>query len=707
MWAFFTFLIQHTHAQNFYSSLFWQFLSVFSIKTRFLFSSNTCEYFLCFWSLTHLNITFLIRLSLADIFCVFYMDTSKNMTCKDKEASSDGQNPPDDQNSGTSSVGRNQHSGISSSGEIRRSDPNISTGSRTGKESSTPKMCDQNGEDATTSLGALSPAAADGSVATTNSGGTPPRSNQDNQDGSNQDEGNQDGGEQQGRGSVLNVPSTFPLHNDNGGISLFSPAYPSGLESPPNPSILVPPPHSTPEYAQSPHSRYNPRLRNVNNSPSSLSQLLRQQLDQNRITHAHHASCNGEPESPHTHSGPPRMGSQQQQRFAPPGRGNNVLVHNEAASKTSGDPERPVDEAPSMSAQGQATSFKQAPLWGTQYKQKYRQKKGKWQAEGTLNKKKRGDHGYGDGNDGNGGGGNGNGNCAHGDGTSSHADTPMTPPLHTGKRVDTLENTMTPAYHTNADSSTPPVFGVGKGKMGSVGAHVKRVGRVSEEVRKDEKSSSSYGGTGVLVESARTKGSIPMVDSSFPPPAVGGGGGATPARGGYGQKYNTCQGSGKKTEVLLKVGQKLDKKITTAMTRNIPNKYTPEELLGEFASKGFLGTFDFLYLPMDFNNRVNLGYCFINFESTEMLENFIAVFSGQQLRRYTTQKIIEVYSAKTQGFKSNCVKFLKGGCKRIQNPWFRPMVFHKVNGQCVCLPFKDSFVAQINDNLPEDRKIKL
>jgi len=114
---------------------------------------------------------------------------------------------------------------------------------------------------------------------------------------------------------------------------------------------------------------------------------------------------------------------------------------------------------------------------------------------------------------------------------------------------------------------------------------------------------------------------------------------------------------------------------TSVMLRNIPNRYTSEELLAELLCRGFdTQCFNFLYMPMDFSTKRNRGYGFINFTTVDIAVRFVATFHGLPLGRYESKKVLEITPAKRQGFKANVVAYLrKDG--RVENPWFRPMIF--------------------------------
>jgi len=110
------------------------------------------------------------------------------------------------------------------------------------------------------------------------------------------------------------------------------------------------------------------------------------------------------------------------------------------------------------------------------------------------------------------------------------------------------------------------------------------------------------------------------------------------------------------------------------MMRNIPARYTVEELVSEMISREFTGDFDFLYVPMDFKTKRNKGYAFVNLTSPTNALEFWQEFNGMQLPKYPTKKTLEISMAATQGLEAN-VKLVEKEKQRITNPWFRPMMF--------------------------------
>mmetsp|Transcript_19296 Transcript_19296/g.42041 ORF Transcript_19296/g.42041 Transcript_19296/m.42041 type:complete len:316 (+) Transcript_19296:66-1013(+) len=81
---------------------------------------------------------------------------------------------------------------------------------------------------------------------------------------------------------------------------------------------------------------------------------------------------------------------------------------------------------------------------------------------------------------------------------------------------------------------------------------------------------------------------------------------------------------------------------TTVMLRNIPNRYTQGMLLGLLHDHNFDNTFDFVYLPMDFRNGVNLGYAFVNLLTHEDALRLMNTFQGYSAWTFDSAKVCEV-----------------------------------------------------------------
>jgi len=130
---------------------------------------------------------------------------------------------------------------------------------------------------------------------------------------------------------------------------------------------------------------------------------------------------------------------------------------------------------------------------------------------------------------------------------------------------------------------------------------------------------------------------------------------------------------------------------TSLMVRNIPNKYTQQMLLSEFTENGHgPGVIDFFYLPIDFKNRCNRGYAFINFVDFKDILMFHRQYYGKHWRTFNSDKICDITYARIQG-KAAMLKRFENSALMEKDEEYKPLVFVS-NGpdKGKRLPFPDS-----------------
>lgn len=114
---------------------------------------------------------------------------------------------------------------------------------------------------------------------------------------------------------------------------------------------------------------------------------------------------------------------------------------------------------------------------------------------------------------------------------------------------------------------------------------------------------------------------------------------------------------------------------TSLMVRNIPNKYTQKMLLAEFEENGHgPGVIDFFYLPIDFKNRCNRGYAFINFIDYRDILAFHKQYYGKHWRTFNSDKICDVTYARIQG-KAAMLKRFENSALMEKDEEYKPLVF--------------------------------
>jgi len=141
------------------------------------------------------------------------------------------------------------------------------------------------------------------------------------------------------------------------------------------------------------------------------------------------------------------------------------------------------------------------------------------------------------------------------------------------------------------------------------------------------------------------------------------------------------------------------------MIKNIPNKYTQNMLL-ETVEEGYKGKFDFFYLPIDFQNKCNVGYAFINFIDPSSVNEFFLDFSDKKWKKFNSSKVCVITFARIQGKQSN-IEHFRNSSLMHEDEKYRPLLFHST-GAKIGLP--ESFPEQTSTShnvrhLPRDRSL--
>ncbi|KAG0280995.1 hypothetical protein BGZ95_007521 [Linnemannia exigua] len=98
-------------------------------------------------------------------------------------------------------------------------------------------------------------------------------------------------------------------------------------------------------------------------------------------------------------------------------------------------------------------------------------------------------------------------------------------------------------------------------------------------------------------------------------------------------------------------------------------------MLLECINETHFGKFDFLYLRMDFKNKCNVGYAFINFINTEVVASFLQQHVGKKWGRFNSDKICSLSYATIQGRRALVDKF-RNSSVMDEEPSYRPKIFY-------------------------------
>ncbi|KAF8775851.1 hypothetical protein HU200_004244 [Digitaria exilis] len=146
---------------------------------------------------------------------------------------------------------------------------------------------------------------------------------------------------------------------------------------------------------------------------------------------------------------------------------------------------------------------------------------------------------------------------------------------------------------------------------------------------------------------------------------------------------------------------------TTLMIKNIPNKYTSKMLLAAI-DELHKGTYDFFYLPIDFKNKCNVGYAFINMISPTHIISFYQAFNGKKWEKFNSEKVASLAYARIQG-RAALISHFQNSSLMNEDKRCRPILFNPnglesgdqetfpVNGICIHMPVEGGAGDSLDD----------
>lgn len=86
------------------------------------------------------------------------------------------------------------------------------------------------------------------------------------------------------------------------------------------------------------------------------------------------------------------------------------------------------------------------------------------------------------------------------------------------------------------------------------------------------------------------------------------------------------------------------------------------------------GTYDFIYLPIDFKNKCNMGYAFINMIEPQQIIPFYKAFNGKKWEKFNSEKVASIAYARIQGRQALIAHFQNSSLMN-EDKRCRPILF--------------------------------
>mmetsp|Transcript_43848 Transcript_43848/g.81886 ORF Transcript_43848/g.81886 Transcript_43848/m.81886 type:complete len:365 (+) Transcript_43848:56-1150(+) len=145
---------------------------------------------------------------------------------------------------------------------------------------------------------------------------------------------------------------------------------------------------------------------------------------------------------------------------------------------------------------------------------------------------------------------------------------------------------------------------------------------------------------------------------------------------------------------------------TTVMLRNLPNNYTRSMVCTMMDKEGFKGQYDFLYLPIDFRSKANLGYAFVNLAHENKVQEFWQTFDNYTKWVLPSAKVCSVsWSGPHQGQLAHIERYRDSPIMHGSVPdEFKPAIFAEGTGVRLDFPAPSKKLRAPRKRLPGAEK---
>jgi len=127
-----------------------------------------------------------------------------------------------------------------------------------------------------------------------------------------------------------------------------------------------------------------------------------------------------------------------------------------------------------------------------------------------------------------------------------------------------------------------------------------------------------------------------------------------------------------------------DQAPTTMMIRNMPGRYSQNDLMADLHELGFAGTYDFLYIPIDKRTAANVGYAFVNFVANVWAERCAELFENYRFsnQKRSSNKLGRVSVAFLQGLEKNLQHYEHAAINMSRDKRRKPVVMPNLVQVC-------------------------